>query len=393
MMKAVNYFCLFLLVGLASCKETNRLDIEKTDGAAPTRVLDVQSISIPGGAKLVYRIPNDPNIAYVKAIYELHDGSKHETKSSIYTDTLTVLGYGDIQPRKVQLYSVGKNEKESDPVEVTVTPLTPPVTISFTDLVVEEAFGGIRVRLKNELQANLAVVLMADTSGDGTMTSLQTFYTKAKTGVFSYRGLAPTEKQFAIYLRDRWGNRSDTLSATLTPLYEESIVKPYVAMKLATDEYIGVEAQYGIDNLWDNNINSIFASRHSTATPQWFAIDLGVKAVISRMKMHQRAPTYTYTGGNVKSFELWGSNSPDPDGGWNNWQLLSTFNSFKPSGQPSGQISQEDVQYAHIDGEDFEMEDITPAYRYLRIKTTGTYGGGPQVTISEISFWGQIQEN
>jgi hypothetical protein len=103
--------------------------------------------------------------------------------------------------------------------------------------------------------------------------------------------------------------------------------------------------------------------------------------------MHQRNQPYSFTGGNVKSFEIYGSNNPDADGGWANWQLLGAFQSYVPNGTPTA----EDYQFVSVDGQDFDMPEVMPACRYIRFKTTGTYGGGPQVTISEITFWGQIQ--
>jgi hypothetical protein len=231
---------------------------------------------------------------------------------------------------------------------------------------------------------------MSDTANEAYYTPLQTFYSKSPEGVFSFRGLPPVAKKFAVYLRDRWGNRSDTLLKTITPLYEEVVPKPFVALRLPTDEVTPVEAGYPMDRMWDDQINSgIFATRHSTSTPQWFAFDLKKKVVISRMKMHQRGENYTYTGSNVKQFELWGSNNPDQDGGWANWNYLGTFNSYKPSGP--GVVTAEDKQYAAVDGEDFDLSFIPPAYRYVRFKTMATWGGGPQITISELSFWGQIQ--
>ncbi|SEM64817.1 protein of unknown function [bacterium A37T11] len=375
-----------------ACKEEGRLDIQKSDGLAPGVVSDVKVYPKPGGAVLRYHIPTDVNMSYVKAIYEIQPGVFQEGKASIYSDSLTLEGFGDTLQHTVQLISVGKNETESAPLTVQVKPQSPAVYTSFESLVMEQSFGGVKIHFKNGNQANLAIVLLSDTSDQGYWTSLQTFYTKAKEGVFSFRGLLPVKKNYAVYLRDRWNNKSDTLTKALTPLFEEEIPRPFVGLKLPTDEYIEVESKYKLENLWDNDLTSTFATRHNTVLPQWFTVDLGVSAVISRMKVHQRQPDYTYGGGNVKSFELWGSNNPDTDGGWENWKLLGTFNSYKPSGLPLGSISSEDIQYAYTDGEDFELENIPPAYRYVRFKTTNTYDGGPQVTIAEIAFWGQIQK-
>ncbi len=50
-----------------------------------------------------YDLPKDPNLSYIKAVYEAQPGVFNETKSSYYTDTLALAGYGDTG-RKVKLY-------------------------------------------------------------------------------------------------------------------------------------------------------------------------------------------------------------------------------------------------------------------------------------------------
>lgn len=393
-MKIFNFImaAVFTLLLCSKCKEEDRLDHYATGAGAPAPVTNVKILNTPGGALLTYDLPKDPNLSYVKAVYEIKPGVFNEAKSSYYTDTLLLAGYGDTSLHEVKLYSVGRNERASEPVVLKVKPLLAPVVVAFDSLKLEAAFGGIKIRFQNLQEANLAIVVIADTLNNGIWVPLTTFYTRAPAGIFSFRGLPSVEKKFAIYLRDRWDNRSDTLFKTLTPLFEEKVPKPFKALILPTDETIPVEPPYTLDKMWDDKVDQgIFASRHSSATPQWFTMDLGKKVVVSRMKMHQRVPNYTYTGGNVKAFELWGSNSPDTDGGWNNWQKIGSFQSYKPSGLPSGKVSAEDIDYAHTNGEDFDVQEIPPAFRYFRFKTTATYGGGPQVTIAELSFWGQIQ--
>jgi len=380
------------LIVYSSCKREDRIDHFDSNAPAPAPVTNPKYTGTPGGAWVTYEAPRDPNLAYIKAVYEIAPGVLREAKSSYYTDTLKLEGYGDTSFHEVQLYSIGRNEKASDPVKLQVKPLTPPVYTAFDSLQLEPAFGGVKIRFQNPAEGNIAIVLISDTTGNGVWTPISTFYTKAPKGVFSYRGLPPTQRKYALYLRDRWNNKSATLIKTLTPLFEEKVPKPFKALILPTDETIPVESQYPMERMWDDMIDQgIFATRHSSSTPQWFTIDLQRSVVISRMKMHQRGENYTYTGSNVKSFELWGSNDPDANGGWTKWVLMGTFQSYKPSGLPPGQVTAEDRDYGHTKGEDFDMPDIPAAYRYLRFKTTSTYGGGPQITIAELSFWGQLQ--
>src|SRR5690606_4448134 len=127
-MKEFKYIGIFLLtVILFSCTKEDRLDHIDADAPAPAQVTDIKEFATPGGVKLTYKIPADKNLSYIKAIYEIRPGVYREAKSSIYTDTLSLVGFGDSESHNVQLISVGKNEKVSEPVSVTVTPATPPV--------------------------------------------------------------------------------------------------------------------------------------------------------------------------------------------------------------------------------------------------------------------------
>jgi hypothetical protein len=388
-MKKILYMILTLLAaaGAQGCKEDPRLDHKDLNAPAPQQVTDFKHENTPGGANITYKLNSDVNLAYVKAVYEIQPGVFKETKSSIYTDTLKLEGFGETKAYEVKIISVGRNAKESAPVTVTINPLAPPVELAFNELTIEPGFGGVKVRLKNDLQANLAIVLDADTTGNGLLRPLQTFYTKSASGSYSVRGLSATSKKFSVYLRDRWGNKSLAIVKDLVPLFEQRVPKPFGMYALPTDQ--GGLSTNVLANIWDGLVNlNIYASANNSPIPQWFTIDLKVPVVLSRMKAHQRTPPYTYTGANVKVFELYGSNAPALDGSWASWTLIGKFDSFKPSGSVG--VTKEDEAYGFTNGEDFEMPDTPPAYRYLRFKTLETWGGTGQVTMAEITFWGKL---
>lgn len=380
-----------LFLSIQSCKEEPRIDFIDTNGGAPAQVTNIVVENTPGGAVLKYKLGKDVNLAYVKAVYEITPGVTKESKSSIYSDTLRLEGFGNTEEREVKVFSVGRNEKVSEPVLVKVKPLEPPVSLAYDDLSIETAFGGVRVRIKNKLKANLAIVIDADTSGKGVLRPLQTFYTAVDSGAFTVRGLSSKEMKFSVYLRDRWGNKSLAVVKDLTPLFEKFVPKPFATYELPTDQP-ALSGSYALSNMWDGVASAaIYASKNSTSMPQWFTIDLKMPVVLSRMKAHQRVQNFTYNYSCVKAFELWGSNQPARDGSWDGWQLIGTFKSFKPSGTAVGTLTAEDIAYGYTNGEDFEMQDTPPAFRYLRFKTTETWQlGANQVTISELSFWGEF---
>ncbi len=393
-----------------SCKEEDRLDHIDETAPAPAQVSDISVRNIAGGAVIKYNIPDDPNLLGVKAVYERTTGELAQTKASLYVDSLVIEGMGDTNMREVKLYSEGRNGKNSDPLPVEINPLTPAIEVAAVTM--EPAFGGVAVKFTNDARTNLALVLMQDTVGNELWSPLQIFYTAAPSGVFYFRGMDAVETKFGIYMRDRWNNKSDTLIELLTPVKEELIPKTdFKNLPLPGDSWEYIQgSQYRVEGAWDgvtsNRTGNVFANRNTEPMPQHFTIDLGMEASISRFKLHHRVNDQ-YSGTSPRTFELWGSMNPPSDGSFDNWFLLGSFEAFKPSGyQPDGSvgtITQEDKNYANIDGIDCELQvtdEIADPYRtvrYLRFRTTSTYQSygtdvtQGQVIIAELTFWGQIK--
>jgi hypothetical protein len=391
------YFITSILIAslLYGCAKEDRDDHIDPNAPAPAQISNVTVKQLPGGAKLSYKIPKDVNLAYVKAVYEIQPGVFREAKSSMYADTLALVGFGDTNDHSVKVYSVGKNEKESDPVLVTVTPQTPPVQTVFSTADLVSTFGGVTVSFDNLSGANLAVVVMVDTTGQNTWAEVSTYYTAAIKGRFSARGMKSEEKKFAVYLRDRWNNKSDTLTKMITPKFEMQIPKTsWVSMQMKQDSWQPVNSGYSVSKIWDGKwavlTGDSFASPNGSAIPSWFSIDLGKKVLLSRFKEHQAPTSHLYNGSAVKRFELWGSNAPNADGGFDGWVLLGSFESFKPSGLPYPTITAEDKNYGNFLGEDFIFEETPPAVRYLRWKTLETYTSTGQIVIAELTLFGEI---
>ena len=410
-MKRSLYIALASLLFMGvSCKEEGRLDHIDMSAPAPEQVYDVTLKPTPGGAILKYKMPKDENLLYVKAVYQIETGAVHTAKASCYEDSLVLEGFGEVKSYPVKIYSVGRNEKESAPVDQEVTPLTPSYLTAFESLQLKASFGGVSVSFKNPDRAALAIVLLGDTANTGEYTEFETFYTEASMGSFPYRGLKEKEGKFAVYLRDRWEHYSSTKEAVLTPLYEEEISKDkFKNAALPTDTYDPVEnnySAYSIDHLWDGvatDRNSMFATTKSAPIPQWFTVDLGRTVTVSRVKLHHRGKgsrqeIQVYSGSNVKQFELYGSLSPNPDGSWDDsWTPLGTFNTTKYSGE-SPTLTEEDHQYACVQGVNYDLEESEFApnpfvqVRYLRFKVLETFAGpstSGSIWISELDVFGK----
>lgn len=401
--------CLFLV--WAGCKEEGRIDQIDESAPAPQPVTVTKVENIPGGAIIRYTLPSDENLLGVKAEYERIPGHTVKTEASLYTDSLVIEGLGDTKPHEVRLYSVGRNGKTSDAIFIEATPLDPPIMIATKKM--SATFGGVKVELTNEARANLALVLMTDTLDTGEWIPLQTFYTKAPEGSFYRRGLENKEQKFAVYIRDRWNHKSDTLVQMLTPVAEEEIPKnQFQNIKLPGDSWEYIQsAQYAIEGMWDgitsNRSGNVYAGRTTEPMPQHFTISLGHTVSISRFKVHHRLGN-EYIEQSPRTFELWGSELPPTDGSWDNWYLLGEFEAFKPSGYNEdgsvGTITAEDKNYAQVEGIDCELivtdkvEDPHRPVKYIRFRTTSTYSTygtdvtNGQIIIAEITFWGQIHD-
>lgn len=388
------YFIGILLIAFFEygCSKQERLDFVDSSAPAPAQISNVKVDPTPGGGVLTYKLPADANLAYVKAVYEIQPGVFREAKSSKYTDTLRLVGFGDTLKHAVKIYSVGNNEKASEPISVDVIPKTPPVRSVFKTSNFSETFGGVNISFTNPDKADLAIVVLRDTTGNNNWVTVRTFYTAAIAGNFAARGFESKPQKFAVFIRDRWNNKSDTLVKTLTPKFEIEIPKnTFSKLVLPTDQTELADPGYNIENIWNGLADRrLYASSNASSLPQWITIDLGEKVLLSRFKMWMESNDHCYTGSGLKNFELWGSNSPDPDGGWTQWTLLGNFTTFKPSGLPLGQKTAEDINYATNLGADFNFDVQPSAVRYLRLKSLETYSSPGQVVIMEMSFFGQI---
>ncbi|MEC3880461.1 DUF4959 domain-containing protein [Parapedobacter sp. 10938] len=402
MMKNSIIYILILLTSMLwlSCKEEGRIDFIDDAAAAPGQVTNVTVDNRPGGAVLRYTLPVDRNMLYVRAEYEIKSGVIRETKSSYFKDSLVLEGFGIPDTYDVKLYSVGKNEKESAPYTVQINPTTAPVQLASKKF--RDTFGGVAIDFENPEEANLAIVLMADTANLGYMSELITYYTSTPKGTFTYRGvdgLDPVEQEFSMYIRDRWGNLSDTITAEVTPWFEEYIPKATWNAYTLPSDIPPVNTGYPTTKIWDDvYTGSGFHGMETQVLPHNITWDLGRTVKLSRLKYWPREHADDrWKRGHAKVFEIWGSVSPNPTGELDDsWIPLGRFESLKPSG-PGPQITQEDIAFADegIEFEfavsDFAPDPFTPI-RYIRFRTVSTYANASFSTVHvlELSFWGEL---
>ena len=400
----LNLLLMLLVVG---CKQ-DRIEPLSGAGTTPGPIKNAQVQNTPGGAQISFVLPDATNLLYVKAEYDLL-GTKMEARTSFYKNNLQVEGYGDTAEHSVTLYAVSRSEKVSEPVKVTIKPLTPPVISIRRSLEVSETFGGILVKFKNPADANVVIKVLLEDAVKKEWVNINSFYTSLDSGKFFTRGLRPVLQKFGIYVKDKFGNFSDTLIALKTPVYEEQLDKtkwadmrkknypipqvfPLPLSLVALGEPTDYSSSYPVKNLWDGNTTTMFHTKEKFDLPFWLPIDLGVKAVLSRYKLWQRPGTYAFDHGNPHKWEIWGTNDITKA---NSWVKLVDQTMVKPSGRGQGEALTEDDNAAINDGQDFDFPLGIPAVRYIAWKHIDSWGSIDGATghlhMMELTIWGQKQ--
>jgi hypothetical protein len=390
-MKKITYImslAVLFTAAVLSCKQSE-LTTFVDDGKAPGPITNATVENLSGAAKISYNVPSDEDLLYIKAIYTSRQGVERETKVSYYNNSLVVLGFGDTDAYEVKLYAVDRGENISEPLSVTVHPTRAPFMIVRDSLSIVPDFGGVNVKFVNLKEDNIAIVVLANDSL-GNFTPINTNYTNLKRSNFSTRGLPSVETKFGLYIRDRWGNLSDTLITTLKPLFETQLDRTKMkGINLPTDAPLGYSG--AISFLFDGNLgnNGYYHTGDAAKMPQWFTYDMGVTAKLSRLAWFMRQ-TFYYNLHNPRKVEIWGSNNPATDGSFTNWTLLTTHEQIKPSGLPAGQLSNADNDAAAL-GETITFPLDVPAVRYIRFKTVRNWSDGTYVNFNEIRMWGAPQ--
>jgi hypothetical protein len=375
-----------------------------TNTTPPGPISNIKVLNQSGQATLTYNLPTDEDIAYVKAEYTLLSGAKREVRASFYTSQMIVDGFGDTENHTVTLWVVNKSEVASTPVTVVVQPLENAIQLAFKTMKVVPAFGGINVSLKNTARANLSIIPMREQGYKGWV-AFDGIYTSTENVSKNIRGLAVEPIKVAVVIRDRFLNQTDTLFTTVTPLFEMPLAKSlYKTMpgviwpgdQKANFSNNGTDAT-GIVRMWDGETVAWPSCAYTPPTitdqgPHSITFDLGQTAQLSRLVIWDYPETisgrktYFYRG-NMKNFEIWGSDNPNPDGSYDSWYKLGTYESVKPSGLPYAEVSDEDQKTAQA-GFSWDLDINVPKLRYLRIKCLSNWMGTNFLMITEVQAYG-----
>lgn len=393
MKKTVIVICGCLSVLFPGCGEKNINWQPETDSVAPQTITNVRVENLPGAAQITYDLPDEKDLMSVEAIYTIN-GEKRRASASVYTNSLTVDGFGSTDAQVIQLYCVDRSRNYSQAVNVEINPLTPPITSIFESINMSATFGGIYLKWENPTKADVSIWILTGGS-TGNIKEEETVYTNAASGQFKLRGLNAVENLFGVYVRDRWNNLSDTLYDKLTPLYEEKIdSKPFRRLSLPRDE----DDAGQFSNMFDGNISvGMYTSVAVSLSPVFFTIDLGQTVILSRYKLWHRQAN-PYNNCSPKLWKVYGTMEPDMSitdtNYWvtsyhKDWLLLSNVDNisqYKPSGSDL-QNSSEDLAAA-LAGFDLECTSDAVPVRYLRFEITENWVMPIRTVIGELEFYG-----
>lgn len=389
-MKKIAIISLILASAFLGCKQ-EPIGQQALDGIAPGAVSKIVSTPIPGGAILTYQLPTDEDLLYVKAIFN-RNGNVCEVRTSMYTDTLKVLGFGDTAEREVEVIAVDRSRNESPSVKVKINPLDPPVKTIGETLRLVPDFGGVTAFWQNPQKADIGIVVMGEDNNKD-FTPIETFYSKITNGEGIVRGLDSIPANFKVFARDRWGNTSEMKEYSLKPLFEEKLDKKlFKAVTLPKDAKVAFG--WVLTNIWDGNLGTGFHTGAGSGDwPAMFTIDLGKEVKLSRITAFQRPGTYAFAHGNWKKAEYYGAKTLDPLGGDlpnASWTYLGTHVSVKPSGLPIGQTNSDDLAVV-ASGESTRITPDAPSVRYIRVRALENWSGGDFMHMMELDFYGNTK--
>jgi hypothetical protein len=400
MMKKIYLIFLAFLTLALSCSEAPFVQTP-TDSVPPAPLTNVRAESLPGGGKILYSLPNEPDISYVKGEY-LFQGKKRTVRSSAYNNYLIVEGLGSVEPIDVTLYVVDHSENVSTPVTKNFVPDTPPVETIFASLQLEPDFAGVHVTWENELGLEIGITLYVEDSL-GIMREGPTTFSFLRTGSYTFRGFDTVQRKFAVSVSDRWGNVSGSIEGVFTPLYEKLLDRTkHVQESLPLDNLTTFSGSTQMAKMFDGLIpgdGNFYHTQEGIADivmPFYFTVNLGINAVLSRFKMYPRYNNnWEYSLHNIKEFEIWGTDEfrqQMPDDYWqemwkSDWKYLGKFICDKPSGNNTPGVTTEDRLYAR-QGFEFNVPIETGIVRYLRIAINSTWGNTNAINIQEMQFYG-----
>lgn len=395
LIKTSSYLLLLFVVVTASCNKALESHEPLTyDPTPPSQVSNVIVTNGPGNATITYTVPNDPLLLYVKAVYKISSGQQYEAKASYYNNSLKVEGFADTLEHEVQLFSVSRSEVESAPITIKIKPLKAPIWEVFQSLLIQNAFGGYNLSALNLSRSNISIIVIKKNAfNEYEPDNDQSVYTETDSILSKIRGLDTIDYRFGFYVKDRWGNKTDTLFKDIKPIYETQLANAnFSPFTLPGDAPQWNNGETRVEYMWDGRYGwpwTVFTPQSAGPQPHMVTFSTGILARLSRIWIRPYPEgTRFYYLTTMKHFEIWGSSNPNLNGDLDNtWTLLGTYNVVKPSGLPYGTDDANDQATASA-GFDWEVDITAPRVKYIRIRCLENFAGGTAMSVNELKVYG-----
>ena len=382
-----------LIFAVNSCSKQDDGD------TTPPSVLIVDSVTpTNGGGIISYTLPNDDDILYVRAEYTNSNGVDVSRASSVYNNSIEIDGLNQTTALTITLYVIDENYNQSAPIYIELVPLESFIYLVQESIEVTTDLGGFRITWENIQSKTVYVFVHINNGIDEEIRILSSDNPSESIAV---RGLPSDEITISTRIED-FDENSTTLEVkgTLTPLFEQVIDKS--TWTLVTSQSVNGNAWEGASvNFWDdvidttnnNSDNSYFMiwrdlNGGSLDWPLDLVIDLNKNVKVTRFTVWQRA--YWYNGPsdvpyyfqeeNMKSFIIYASNDAQV------WEELGQFDIGDPR-DSEGNIPQSALESA-ANGHEFELDQVSESFRYLKFSVTSNYGSEAYVNGSEITMYG-----
>ena len=380
---------------LVGCEESN-----SGDTTPPGELTVVSTTPTNGGGIITYQLPQDDDILFVRADYTNAQGEDVFRVSSKSNNQIEISGMVEAEPVEISLRVVDENENESNSVIVSLTPERSFIYEILENISLVEDLGGVRVFWDNEVEKTVFIYFYIEADGEEDVRILSS---STKTNSQFIRGLSAVPTNISVKVEDFDGNSTSIVElGEYTPLFEEKIDKS--TWSLVSNLSINGNAYEGKTvNFWDdvvdtaatNSDNSYFIINRNDngGVLRWpldIVIDLNKTVKINRFKVWQRAywyngpdatTPYYYQAENLREFDLFVSNDKTE------WELLGSFDVGDPKNS-EGEIPAEKIEEAAL-GHDFNLDEISPNFRYLKFSILSNYGSDSFTHGSEISLFGR----
>ena len=391
-----NIICIPILLLLISIVVSCESE-DKKDTTPPGELTITSTEATYGGAIISYTLPNDDDILYVRADYTNGKGKAVFRTVSKHVNQIEVSGFVVEEDVTVSLTVVDENQNKSKAVEHEIRPLQSFIYLVQESIEIVPDLGGVQVSWEN-IEEKTVFIYLHIADGDEEETRILSS-SNATENIF-VRGLEAKELGFSTKVEDFDGNITSLIEeGYYTPLFEEKINKD--TWTLVSNLSIDGNAYEGATvNFWDdvvdtfetNSDNSYFIINRNDngGVLRWpldIVIDLNKKVKINRFKVWQRAfwyngpgdQPYYYQSENLRSFDLFVSMDKSE------WALLGSFQIEEPT---NGDISQALLDEA-VAGHNFNLDEISPEFRYLKFSITSNFGSDSFCHGSEISLFGR----